>query len=73
MWGETLKAVVVVRDGYSVTEADVVAVCSANLASYKKPRSVEFVTELPKTGSGKIMRRRLRDRYWTAGDRKVGG
>ncbi|WP_020418633.1 class I adenylate-forming enzyme family protein [Amycolatopsis sp. ATCC 39116] len=73
VWGEALKAVVVVRDGYSLTPEEVVAVCSANLASYKKPRSVEFVTELPKTGSGKIMRRQLRDRYWTAGDRKVGG
>ncbi|MDQ0381135.1 class I adenylate-forming enzyme family protein [Amycolatopsis thermophila] len=73
VWGEALKAVVVVREGYELSADDVVAVCAANLAGYKKPRSVEFVSELPKTGSGKIMRRQLRDRYWADGDRKVGG
>ncbi|WIV62263.1 class I adenylate-forming enzyme family protein [Amycolatopsis nalaikhensis] len=73
MWGESLKAVVVVRDGHAVTAEEIVAVCAEHLAGYKKPRSVEFVAELPKTGSGKIMRRQLRDRYWSRSDRKVGG
>ncbi|QRP43204.1 class I adenylate-forming enzyme family protein [Amycolatopsis sp. FDAARGOS 1241] len=72
-WGEALKAIVVVRDGHTVTADDVVAVCAEHLASYKKPRSVEFAAELPKTGSGKIMRRRLRDQYWAGAERKVGG
>ncbi|MEV4596658.1 AMP-binding protein [Amycolatopsis sp. NPDC049253] len=72
-WGEALKAIVVVRGGFTVTADEVIAVCAEHLAGYKKPRSVEFVDELPKTGSGKIMRRRLRDRYWAGSDRKVGG
>lgn len=71
-WGETLQAVVVVRPGYELVEEEVIAVCSDNLAGYKKPRSVEFVDELPKTGSGKIMRRVLRDRYWEGQERQVG-
>ncbi|MGP4085537.1 class I adenylate-forming enzyme family protein [Streptomyces sp. KR55] len=73
VWGEALKAVVVRRDGHELTEADVVAACTAQLAAYKKPRSVEFVEELPKTTSGKIMRRQLRELYWQGTDRLVGG
>ncbi|MFC0106285.1 class I adenylate-forming enzyme family protein [Kibdelosporangium aridum] len=72
-WGESLKAVVVIRDGHGLTADEVVAVCTENLAGYKKPRSVEFVAELPKTGSGKIMRRALRDKHWAGAERRVGG
>ena len=72
-WGEAVKAVVVVRPGEELSEADVVAACDARLAAYKKPRSVDFAAELPKTGSGKIMRRRIRDRYWDGRERSVGG
>lgn len=71
-WGETIKAVVVVRPGYELTESDVIAACTDQLAGYKKPRSVDFVDELPKTGSGKIMRRHVRERYWAGQDRQVG-
>ncbi|MEA2366367.1 MAG: hypothetical protein QOI32_1879 [Thermoleophilaceae bacterium] len=69
-WGEAVKAVVVRRDGSELDVDAVVAACRERLASYKKPSSVDFVDELPKTGSGKIMRRKLRDRYWT-GERRV--
>lgn len=72
-WGEAVKAVVVVRPGEELAEEDVVAACAERLAGYKKPRSVDFVEELPKTGSGKIMRRRIRDRYWEGRERSVGG
>jgi acyl-CoA synthetase (AMP-forming)/AMP-acid ligase II len=72
-WGEAVKAVVVVRPGEALDEEEVVAACTERLAGYKKPRSVEFVAELPKTGSGKIMRRRVRDRYWSGRERRVGG
>jgi acyl-CoA synthetase (AMP-forming)/AMP-acid ligase II len=72
-WGEALKAVVVVRDGHALSPDEVIEVCRRHLAAYKKPRSIEFVAELPKTGSGKIMRRRLRDRYWEGRDRRIGG
>lgn len=73
LWGESLKAIVVVREGHTLTEDQVIAVCAGHLAGYKKPRTVEFVAELPKTGSGKIMRRALRERYWADSERRVGG
>jgi fatty-acyl-CoA synthase/long-chain acyl-CoA synthetase len=63
-WGETVHAVVVARPGSSLGEADVVAFAREHLASYKIPRSVSFQDELPKTGSGKILKRELRAPYW---------
>jgi acyl-CoA synthetase (AMP-forming)/AMP-acid ligase II len=72
-WGEAVKAVVVVRPGEELGPDDVVEACARRLAPYKKPRSVDFIDELPKTGSGKIMRRRVRDRYWDGRERSVGG
>ncbi len=72
-WGEAVKAVVVLRPGQELSEDAVVAACTERLAAYKKPRSVDFIAELPKTGSGKIMRRRVRDRYWDGRERSVGG
>jgi acyl-CoA synthetase (AMP-forming)/AMP-acid ligase II len=71
LWGESVRAVVALHDGYSVTEHDIVSECLGHLASYKKPTSVEFVPELPKNANGKILKRELRDRYWLARDRKV--
>ncbi len=68
-----MKAVVVLRPGEELDEDEVVTACTERLAGYKKPRTVDFVEELPKTGSGKIMRRRIRDRYWSGRERSVGG
>jgi fatty-acyl-CoA synthase len=59
-WGQRLKAVVVVRDGATLTADDVKAVVKANLAGYKVPRDVEFVDELPRTSTGKVLKRELR-------------
>ncbi|MGM9515575.1 long-chain-fatty-acid--CoA ligase [Roseateles sp. DB2] len=59
--GEAVK-VVVVRKDPNVTEADVRAFCEANLTGYKRPKIVEFRTDLPKTPVGKILRRELRDK-----------
>ncbi|MEI8237971.1 MAG: long-chain-fatty-acid--CoA ligase [Actinomycetota bacterium] len=61
-WGERVTAVVVLRPGMTATEAEIIAVSRDNLASYKKPKSVVFLDELPKTVSGKIIKRELRDR-----------
>jgi acyl-CoA synthetase (AMP-forming)/AMP-acid ligase II len=63
-WGETVHAVVVTREGSPVTADDVKAHARAQLANYKIPRSVSFMDELPKTGSGKILKRELRAPYW---------
>ncbi len=49
-WGQSVKAIVVLRDGQEATEDDIVEHCRTLIASYKKPRSVEFVDELPRDG-----------------------
>lgn len=59
--GETVKAIIVLKDGQQASEEDILAHCRKNLAAYKVPRIVEFRTELPKTNVGKILRRALRE------------
>jgi acyl-CoA synthetase (AMP-forming)/AMP-acid ligase II len=49
-WAQDVKAVVVLKPGADVTAADIIAHCKENIASYKKPKTVEFVDELPKIG-----------------------
>ncbi len=63
-WGESVHAVVVVREGGSMTDRDVMEFAREHLASYKVPRSVTFIDELPKTGSGKVLKRELRAPFW---------
>jgi acyl-CoA synthetase (AMP-forming)/AMP-acid ligase II len=60
-FGQRLKAVVVVRDGASLNEEDVRQHVKANLAAYKVPRDVEFVDELPRTSTGKVLKRELKE------------
>lgn len=60
--GETVKAFVSVRPGEEVSEAELIAFCKERMAAYKYPRSIELVEELPKTVTGKILRRELRGR-----------
>ena len=70
-WGEAVKALVVLRPGKTATEEDIIAFCKRNLASYKKPRWVEFRKELPKNPTGKILKRLIRDEYWKGRDKKI--
>jgi long-chain acyl-CoA synthetase len=63
MWGEAVKAVVVLRPGARVTEAELIDLCKSHIASYKKPQSVDIVDALPKNFQGKILKRVLRERY----------
>ncbi|MCU1500784.1 MAG: Acyl-CoA synthetase (AMP-forming)/AMP-acid ligase [Ilumatobacteraceae bacterium] len=67
MWGEKVTAVIVLRSGMTATEAEIIAVSRDNLAGYKKPKSVVFIDEMPKTVSGKIIKRELRDRLTPSG------
>jgi fatty-acyl-CoA synthase len=60
-FGQRLKAVVVTRDGASLSEDDVKKYVKSNLAGYKVPRDVEFVDELPRTSTGKVLKRELQD------------
>jgi acyl-CoA synthetase (AMP-forming)/AMP-acid ligase II len=59
-FGQRLKAVVVLRDGASVSEDEIKKHVKSNLAGYKVPREVEFVDELPRTSTGKVLKRELR-------------
>ena len=61
-WGESVKAVITLKEGKAATEAEIIDFCKERLASYKKPKSVEFWDSLPKTSSGKIMKSVIRDR-----------
>ena len=63
-WGESVKAFVVLKPGTTATEQEIIDTAKAHLASYQKPKSVEFVAELPKAPTGKILKRVLRDPYW---------
>jgi acyl-CoA synthetase (AMP-forming)/AMP-acid ligase II len=63
-WGELVHAVIVKREGSGLDEAGVKAHSREHLASYKIPRSISWIDELPKTGSGKILKRDLRKPYW---------
>ena len=65
-WGEIPKALVVLRPGTKATEAELIEFCRARLAHYKCPRSVEFLETFPKTGTGKILKRELKKKYWVA-------
>jgi long-chain acyl-CoA synthetase len=62
-WGETVKAVVVLRQGSILNEMDIMEFCKKNLASYKKPTSVDFIQELPRNPSGKILKNALKAKY----------
>lgn len=70
-WGEAIKALVVIKAGSSVTEADLLEHCEQNLPSFKKPRSIEFVDVLPRSTAGKLLKHEIRTQYWQNCDRKV--
>jgi long-chain acyl-CoA synthetase len=72
-WGEIVMACVVLKPGGILGTDELIAHCRRSLANYKVPRRIEFVeTELPKSGSGKILKRSLRDRFWHHQQRAVG-
>jgi len=60
-WGEAIMAAVVAREGVALTEREIIEFCRARLAGYKTPKSVRLMDALPRTGSGKIAKRMLRD------------
>jgi long-chain acyl-CoA synthetase len=71
-WGEIIKACVVLKPGRTLTADELIAYGRRSLANFKVPRSIEFSeTELPKSGSGKILKRLLRDAAWARQERAV--
>jgi len=73
-FGEEVKAVVVANDGVEPDDGlrgTLAAFCRENLAGYKCPRSIDFADALPRTGTGKVQKRKLRDPYWEGIDRQI--
>jgi len=67
-WGEAPKALVVLKPGAQASEGELLEFCRGRLARYKCPRSVEFLDALPKTGTGKILKKELRKKYWSGSE-----
>jgi acyl-CoA synthetase (AMP-forming)/AMP-acid ligase II len=70
-WGEAVKAIIVLKPDSHASEAEIIAYARERIAGYKLPKSIDFVTALPRTPSGKILKRELRERYWQGHERRV--
>jgi acyl-CoA synthetase (AMP-forming)/AMP-acid ligase II len=70
-WGETVKALVVLAEGASADEAELIAHCKSRLAGYKAPTSVELREGIPRTATGKVQKFKLRQQYWEGHERQV--
>ena len=70
-WGESVMAYVVLKPETTATAQEIIDTAKVNLASYQKPRRVEFVDELPKAPTGKILKRVLREPHWAGRERNV--
>jgi len=71
LWGESVKAIVVLKEGMKATEDELIQHCKNYLSSFKKPKSVDFVSDLPKNPYGKVLRRKLREKCWVGQERMV--
>lgn len=71
-WGEAVKAIVVKAPGKDVTPAELIAFARERIAGYKVPKTVDFIDELPRNPSGKILKKELRKPFWPEGERQVG-
>lgn len=70
-WGEVVKAVIVLKEGEYPTRDEIITFMKGKLAPYKVPKEIEFVSALPKSGAGKILKRHLRNQHWKEKERRV--
>ena len=70
-WGESVKAIVVLKLGFTFDEVGILKYAREQIAGYKVPKSIELIDELPRNASGKILKRELRKPYWDSRARKV--
>jgi fatty-acyl-CoA synthase len=70
-WGELVTALVVVAEGQQVSESDIITHCRGKIAGFKIPKKVEFREAIPRTATGKIQKFKLREQFWSAGERQV--
>jgi len=71
IYGESVCAVVVQKEGYQLDQDEIINFCTSKIASYKKPKRVEFMDELPKNPSGKVNKNVLREPYWVRQKKRV--
>ena len=70
-WGESVKAVVELNAGMTVTAEELIALCKQKLGSVKAPKSVDFIPALPRSPVGKVLKKDLREEYWRDSQRKI--
>jgi long-chain acyl-CoA synthetase len=70
-WVERVHAMVVLKEGTNPTPEELIEFCKKRITRFKAPKSIEFVDSLPKTPSGKILKRELREKYWAGRERKT--
>jgi long-chain acyl-CoA synthetase len=70
-WGEEVKAIIKLKEGAVITEQEILDYCKENLAGYKRPRTIEFVEDFPRTATGKILKRILKKPYWENQERSI--
>jgi long-chain acyl-CoA synthetase len=70
-WGEAVKGIVALKPGADATAAEIIRHCRGQIADYKVPKSIDFISELPKSGAGKVLKRNLREKYWKGHARRI--
>ena len=70
-WGEVAKAIITLKADRQASEAEIIDHCRKHLAGFKIPKSIEFADALPKGGTGKILKKVLREKYWAGHERRV--
>ena len=70
-FGEQVKAFCELKPGRDVDETSLMAYCRESLASYKRPKTIEFMRELPRNTMGKLLKRELREPYWKGRERNI--
>jgi len=70
-WGEAVKAVVELKPGSQTSAEDLIALCKERLGSVKAPKSVDFVTSLPRSPVGKVLKKDIRAPYWKQAERSI--
>jgi acyl-CoA synthetase (AMP-forming)/AMP-acid ligase II len=70
-WGEAVRAVVVLKPGSQATADELIGFARTRIAGYKLPKSVQFIAELPRNPSGKVLKRELRKPFWEGRERQV--
>jgi acyl-CoA synthetase (AMP-forming)/AMP-acid ligase II len=71
IYGESICAIVVAKEGHRLSEQEIIDFCAERISSYKKPKKVVFMDELPKNPGGKVTKNTLRDPYWVGHERRI--